>query len=666
MKNLYLFIATVLFSSILSAQKVSILTNLKPDDGDGFKISSQIVTFNGKTYFSGSNANSDYYLYETSGTESSTKRVSSAKITYVKILTVSGNLMYFSGYDVNTSTDAIYTLNTSGVIAQVKAISNIIHLVPFGVNGAIFIQEDPVTGKFPLWKTDGTAATNLLLGSFNFNSSKAYFSTFNNSVIIAEQSTNFTKFEPIITDGTVVGTKKLKDFLAPAKVFEKIESVTSIKDKIFIEGTVKDPNNGLPYNKKFITDGTPLGTSEIYELNFKLAYELNNTIFVLTNLGVFYWDNAKKTLQYIASKGFFDKPIENNGRIFFHDSDNYVWVADATTKKAKKISTESAGKSNYDPVLFAKGDSLFYTTQNSNGEEWRAINLKNNKDSLFTNFRIYNSTTVNPTMAILGNQLIFSRITDAEGSELWTYGTSSYVAPLMTKAKIVTPIQCNAGKAELGVSILGGVAPYTYKWSDSKLVGDKPLATANNYSVTVTDAKGTASVSSINVTQPSAITVTTTGKPTTPAQKNGTATANASGGNPSYKYLWNTTPAQTTAIATGLDKATYIVTVTDANLCTATATVSVGSTATNEVWQKYKFEIYPNPASEWLNIKFENIENIPTSVSIIDMNGKIIQEQVLDNNSKSINISAIPQGIYLLKCKLGTNEMATSTIFIQR
>ncbi|MFA5782356.1 MAG: SBBP repeat-containing protein, partial [Bacteroidales bacterium] len=57
---------------------------------------------------------------------------------------------------------------------------------------------------------------------------------------------------------------------------------------------------------------------------------------------------------------------------------------------------------------------------------------------------------------------------------------------------------------------------------------------------------------------------------------NGTATANAAGGGTSpFTYLWNTTPAQTTQTATGLAAGSYIVTVTDANGASSTASVTI-------------------------------------------------------------------------------------------
>jgi hypothetical protein len=60
---------------------------------------------------------------------------------------------------------------------------------------------------------------------------------------------------------------------------------------------------------------------------------------------------------------------------------------------------------------------------------------------------------------------------------------------------------------------------------------------------------------------------------------NGTATANASGGTPSYSYVWNTVPAKFTPTVTGLTAGTYIVTITDANGCTATGTYIVSQPA---------------------------------------------------------------------------------------
>jgi PKD repeat protein len=64
---------------------------------------------------------------------------------------------------------------------------------------------------------------------------------------------------------------------------------------------------------------------------------------------------------------------------------------------------------------------------------------------------------------------------------------------------------------------------------------------------------------------------------------NGSATVEASGGSPSYTYLWSS-GGQTTATATNLPAGNYTCTVTDCNGSVATATVAIASPVTPNNW----------------------------------------------------------------------------------
>ena len=70
-----------------------------------------------------------------------------------------------------------------------------------------------------------------------------------------------------------------------------------------------------------------------------------------------------------------------------------------------------------------------------------------------------------------------------------------------------------------------------------------------------------------SITIPTTVSVTSNSTPASCNQPNGTATANPSGGNPPYTYIWNTTPQQTNQTATGLLPGIYIVNVIDATGC---------------------------------------------------------------------------------------------------
>jgi len=135
------------------------------------------------------------------------------------------------------------------------------------------------------------------------------------------------------------------------------------------------------------------------------------------------------------------------------------------------------------------------------------------------------------------------------------------------------------------VTASGGTLPYSYSWNT---VPVQTTATAINlpagtYIVTVTDASGCVATATVDITQPLNPLVVTIGNQVNVAcfgQSTGSATALVSGGTGPFAFSWNTVPVQTTATATPLAAGTYIVTVTDGNGCTDTASVIITQPAT--------------------------------------------------------------------------------------
>ncbi|MBI4932051.1 MAG: hypothetical protein HY841_14940, partial [Bacteroidetes bacterium] len=160
---------------------------------------------------------------------------------------------------------------------------------------------------------------------------------------------------------------------------------------------------------------------------------------------------------------------------------------------------------------------------------------------------------------------------------------------------------CRCGPSALGVTVTatnvlcngqcigtatvvpsGGLSPYTYNWSNSQTTQIATGLCAGTYSVTVIDSLGSADSAVVTITQPALLTATATATAAACSANTGTATANASGGTTGYTYLWNPS-AQTTQTATGLVAGNYSITVTDANGCTQTQTVTVNSVNTLSV-----------------------------------------------------------------------------------
>lgn len=145
----------------------------------------------------------------------------------------------------------------------------------------------------------------------------------------------------------------------------------------------------------------------------------------------------------------------------------------------------------------------------------------------------------------------------------------------LTATHTATNISCLGQTGAISLSVNGGTAPYAYAWADlpgSPDPQDRAGMAAGTYNVTVTDANNCTTVASATVTQPSSgVSVALSSKTNaTCGTSNGAINITASGGTPSYTYLWGDGIA--TEDRSGLAAGTYIVTVTDANGCTASRT----------------------------------------------------------------------------------------------
>lgn len=128
---------------------------------------------------------------------------------------------------------------------------------------------------------------------------------------------------------------------------------------------------------------------------------------------------------------------------------------------------------------------------------------------------------------------------------------------------------CFGSDATLTANPAGGVAPYTYDWSNGQTT-QSITVTAGTYTVDITDANGCMATASYTVSEnPELILVCSATDNTDCTTCNGTASVAASGGSGTgYMYAWSN--GGSTALIGGLCGGTYTVTVTDSNGCTNT------------------------------------------------------------------------------------------------
>ena len=138
----------------------------------------------------------------------------------------------------------------------------------------------------------------------------------------------------------------------------------------------------------------------------------------------------------------------------------------------------------------------------------------------------------------------------------------------ITSTVTSTNVSCNGGSnGSVAVSPIGGTAPYTYLWNGGASNSSINGLNANTYSVIITDDNGCSNVETISITEPTAISATSS---STDANCNGSTDGsvsilNVSGGIIPYSYEWSN--GDLNATANGLAAGTYTVTVTDDNGC---------------------------------------------------------------------------------------------------
>ncbi len=152
------------------------------------------------------------------------------------------------------------------------------------------------------------------------------------------------------------------------------------------------------------------------------------------------------------------------------------------------------------------------------------------------------------------------------------------VNPAITVDTSVQQPGCLFEKGKISLTVAGGLPPYSYTWSPSVSAGpDAANLNPGLYVVTINDSRPCSqqlNFTIANLLKPN-LTVTALEDANCNEIKKGSAAANVTGGTAPYTYLWNTIPTQTKETANNLQQGIYSITVTDANGCTDTKSVSI-------------------------------------------------------------------------------------------
>ncbi|MEZ7493852.1 Calx-beta domain-containing protein, partial [Leeuwenhoekiella aequorea] len=229
--------------------------------------------------------------------------------------------------------------------------------------------------------------------------------------------------------------------------------------------------------------------------------------------------------------------------------------------------------------------------------------------------------------------------------------TKVSISNLIISTPNVTDVVCfGESTGKINVTVSGGLAPYTYKWSNGATTSNLVNVPAGKYTLTVTDKNGCKkSINNITVNQNDEITATTSSTSETKFNGNdGTATVgNASGGVEPYTYKWSKNNLTTQTI-TGLNTGSYTVTITDSKGCSVVKTVVVDGTNHKPTAQNDFAQVFENTS---LNIDVVSNDDFgidgksskPISVTTNPKNGTaIVNENGTPNDPSDDTILYTP------------------------
>ncbi|HEU4718804.1 MAG TPA: T9SS type A sorting domain-containing protein [Bacteroidia bacterium] len=165
----------------------------------------------------------------------------------------------------------------------------------------------------------------------------------------------------------------------------------------------------------------------------------------------------------------------------------------------------------------------------------------------------------------MGNVYVTGYATNtANGND---YATIKYSQPPpLSFTQSETDLSCNGiCNGEASVVATGGTAPYTYAWSSGGTAATESGLCAGNYTCTITDASSVTVTATFDITEPSALTSTSSATSVLCNGGTSTVTVAASGG--TSPYSGDGTFSETAG--------TYSYTVTDFNGCTNTSSVTI-------------------------------------------------------------------------------------------
>ena len=608
----------------LNAQEIKLVKNI---NASGSAAIMYQTVFNGKLYFSATDGTNGQELWVSDGTDTGTylfKDINPSGSSNPMELKVCNGKLYFQASTDGGATPGLWV--SDGTQAGTINITNNFHSPQefTEMNGKIYFSAVNNQYGTEFWVTDGTlSGTHIvknilsLSGDGGFSSEPACFTVYDNKIYFVAKS-NATSFQIYESDGTEAGTVVFNKF--PNMGQSTMMKFMVCNGKMFFNPLENADDAGTFL---YVYDGTNVEKFAINGTDFSnpsCFFNWNNQLaFIATTNanGNELWISdgtlaGTKILKDICSGAESSNPTEfcvMNNNLYFSAADTLsnmeLWVSDGTTAgtlKVKEINTNSLNTRQSSPSdLTLFNNKLYFSARPILNQTFlfcsdgTAANTKQIDTALTAGYPPNFNPQVSNLIALDSILFFTAKYTNAN-ILLYKLYFPLLEAPVALPATDINDIDCS----------------FIAHWNS--------VPNANHYLLYVSLNSDFSSC----ISNYDGLSVSDTFKLVTV------------GG--------NCTPYYYRVLAVNnYDTSNY----------SNSISVMVGG-AVNET-SLSSLKIYPNPVSSQLMISMEN--ECMDACEIIDINGKTIARQTLDNNQATIDVSYLPAGIYILNIVVGERSI---------
>jgi subtilisin family serine protease len=217
-----------------------------------------------------------------------------------------------------------------------------------------------------------------------------------------------------------------------------------------------------------------------------------------------------------------------------------------------------------------------------------------------------------------------------------------------------TPTLCKGScNGAFSLTATAGFGPFTYSVSNSCGTTSCANMCAGVYTLTTADIHGCESAKVFTITEPSALTATSSANnPSCGNCGDGSISLNASGGTPGYTYTWSPSGGNG-PVATSLFNGCYSIIITDSKACQTQTTVCISTTTgLKEEQQSAAWSVYPNPSKGSVYIE----SKAGVQVRIFNALGQMIRNFTTEQTLSSVSLQDCATGVYVIQVKEGSTE----------